>query len=92
MVGGEVYRVADGKISGDLRPKERVALSTEGQHMMMARCVVCRGDIYLGDRYEHTDTGYYCERHSLPYLWARAEEYRRLLEAEEARSAGGIVD
>ncbi len=49
---------------------------------LVARCVVCKGDIYGNEAYEQWEGGYYCKRHSLPYLRARAEEYRKLLQGE----------
>lgn len=52
---------------------------------IVARCVVCRGDIYAGDEHEVWEGGYYCVKHSLTYLRARAEEYGRLLAEREAR-------
>jgi hypothetical protein len=42
---------------------------------LLARCVVCRGNIRASDEFEIWDGGYYCRRHSLAYLRARAEEY-----------------
>lgn len=52
---------------------------------ILARCVVCRGDIFEGDVHEEWEGGYYCRRHSLTYLRARAQEYREML-AQEAAS------
>ncbi len=51
---------------------------------IVARCVVCKGDIYNGDDHELWDGGYYCQRHSLAYLRARAREYQELLAREES--------
>jgi hypothetical protein len=51
---------------------------------IVARCVVCKGDIYKGDYHELWDGGYYCQRHSLAYLMARAREYQELLAREES--------
>jgi len=42
---------------------------------LLARCIVCRGNIHVGDTHEIWESGYYCERHSLPYLRERAREY-----------------
>lgn len=42
---------------------------------LVARCVVCRGDIREGDPYETWENGYYCERHSLAFLRERARVY-----------------
>jgi hypothetical protein len=49
---------------------------------MIARCIVCRGNIYQDDRFEVWEGGYYCERHSLPWLRQRAREYAALLREE----------
>ena len=46
---------------------------------LLARCIVCRGDIYDDEPYEIWEGGYYCERHSLPHLRQRALEYAALL-------------
>lgn len=53
---------------------------------ILARCVVCRGDIYQDDSHETWEGGFYCERHGLTHLRGRAEEYRRLLREEEAEA------
>jgi hypothetical protein len=53
---------------------------------MVARCIVCRGNIHAGDPHELWEGGYYCERHSLPHLRERAREYAALL-AMESQSA-----
>ena len=53
---------------------------------IVARCVVCRGDIYQSDQHEVWEGGYYCMKHSLTYLRRRAEEYRRLLAEREAQN------
>jgi len=49
---------------------------------------VCRGNIHAGDNFEEWEGGYYCERHSLPYLRDRARQYaelvRRRAEVEQA--------
>jgi hypothetical protein len=42
---------------------------------LVARCVVCRGDIHHGEQYEIWENGYYCRRHSLAYLRERARIY-----------------
>lgn len=49
---------------------------------LIARCIVCKGNIHERDPYEVWEGGFYCERHSLPHLRARAREYSRLLEAQ----------
>lgn len=49
---------------------------------LLARCIVCRGDIHSGDTHEVWQGGYYCERHSLPQLRERAREYAALLSRE----------
>lgn len=49
---------------------------------MVARCIVCRGNIHQGDRFEEWEGGYYCERHSLPWLRERARQYASLLREE----------
>jgi hypothetical protein len=51
---------------------------------MIARCIVCKGNIHQSDRYEVWEAGFYCERHSLPHLRARAREYALLLESENS--------
>jgi hypothetical protein len=72
--------------------EEPASMGDQNQKTIMARCVVCRGDIYYGDPYEYTDTGYYCERHSLPYLRARAEEYRQLVAQHETEQAPRVIE
>lgn len=47
---------------------------------LVARCVVCRGNIHLDDRYEIWEGAYYCERHSIPYLRERAQQYAARLQ------------
>lgn len=54
------------------------------QTPLLARCCVCRGNIHQGDPYEVWEGGYYCERHSLPYLWARARQYAEMTASEVA--------
>lgn len=49
---------------------------------LIARCIVCRGNIHNDDPFEIWEGAYYCERHSLPRLRERAREYARLLQAE----------
>jgi hypothetical protein len=51
---------------------------------LIARCIVCKGNVHAQDRYEFWEGGYYCARHSLPLLRERAREYARLLEAESS--------
>jgi hypothetical protein len=51
---------------------------------MIARCIVCKGNIHEHDAYEVWEGGFYCERHSLPRLRARAREYALLLEIESS--------
>ncbi|HZU11203.1 MAG TPA: hypothetical protein VFB58_00040 [Chloroflexota bacterium] len=46
---------------------------------LLARCVVCRGDIFDGDPLEIWEGGYYCERHSLAYLRERARAFADLI-------------
>jgi hypothetical protein len=50
---------------------------------LVARCIVCRGNIHDGENYEMWEGGYYCERHSLPWLRERARLYAALLRGEE---------
>ena len=64
-------------------------MSRLGNVKILARCVVCKGDIYQADEHEVWESGYYCRRHSLTYLRARAEEYRKLMVEEEAEAAQG---
>ena len=59
-------------------------IGSNGQKIL-ARCVVCRGDIYEGDAHEVWEGGFYCVKHSLAYLRARADEYRVLLEERETQ-------
>lgn len=54
---------------------------------IVARCIVCRGDIYEHDVHEIWEDAYYCERHSLPHLRGRAQEYRKQLE-QKATTTG----
>ena len=49
---------------------------------MIARCIVCKGNIHEHDAFEIWEGAFYCERHSLPHLRARAREYAMMLEAE----------
>jgi hypothetical protein len=56
---------------------------------LIARCIVCRGNIHEGDRHEIWEGGFYCERHSLSYLRARAQEYAALLREQEIRDGRG---
>jgi hypothetical protein len=51
---------------------------------LLARCIVCHGNIHADEPHEVWEGGYYCERHSLPYLRARARAYRELLHNEES--------
>ncbi|HEX8917589.1 MAG TPA: hypothetical protein VF898_03730 [Chloroflexota bacterium] len=46
---------------------------------LVARCIVCRGNIHEGDRFEIWESAYYCERHSIPWLNERARQYADLL-------------
>jgi len=50
---------------------------------LIARCIVCRGNIHADERHEVWEGGFYCERHSLSYLRERAQEYAALLRKEE---------
>ena len=54
---------------------------------MIARCIVCKGNIHELDVYEIWEDAFYCERHSLPHLRARAREYALMLEVE-----GSVAD
>jgi hypothetical protein len=45
------------------------------QGKLLARCVVCRGDIHEGEKHEIWEDGYYCRRHSLVFLRERARLY-----------------
>jgi hypothetical protein len=49
---------------------------------LIARCVVCKGNIHADQPYEQWEGGYYCERHSVRYLRERAREYGRILMSE----------
>jgi hypothetical protein len=51
---------------------------------LIARCIVCKGNIHAHDPHEQWEGGFYCERHSLPRLRARAREYASLLEVENS--------
>jgi hypothetical protein len=51
---------------------------------LLARCIVCRADIYVGEEHEVWEGGFYCRRHSLPVLRERAREYAELLRQETA--------
>jgi hypothetical protein len=51
---------------------------------LLARCIVCRGDIHENDRHEVWESGFYCERHSLPLLRERAKLYADMLAQEAA--------
>lgn len=59
------------------------------RHKIVARCAVCKGDVYDSDEYEVWEGAYYCPRHSLSYLRDRADQYRRLLLDEKAQKAQG---
>ncbi len=59
--------------------------SAEGP--LLARCIVCRGNIHHGDPYEIWEGGFYCERHSLPHLRERARQYAELLAQQEAKES-----
>lgn len=47
--------------------------------VLVARCVVCRGNIFAGDAHEIWEGAYYCRQHSLPYLRERARAYGEIL-------------
>jgi hypothetical protein len=51
---------------------------------IVARCVVCKGDIHQSDEHEVWEGGFYCMKHSVTYLRRRAEEYGRLLAERES--------
>jgi hypothetical protein len=51
---------------------------------MIARCIVCKGNIHEQDVFETWEGAFYCERHSLPHLRARAREYAMLLGVEKS--------
>lgn len=53
---------------------------------MIARCIVCKGNIHEHEPYELWEGGFYCERHSLPHLRARAREYALLMDVENSFS------
>ncbi|MGH2448825.1 MAG: hypothetical protein ACRDFS_09535 [Chloroflexota bacterium] len=54
------------------------------QGPLIARCVVCRGNIHQGEPHEVWEGCFYCRRHSLPYLRERAREYgARLREGQK---------
>ncbi|MGH2441781.1 MAG: hypothetical protein ACRDFX_01290 [Chloroflexota bacterium] len=55
---------------------------------LVARCIVCRGDIHDNQPYEVWEGGFYCEIHSLPHLRSRAREYAKLIR-QEARDSRG---
>lgn len=58
------------EVKGDLGP-------------LVARCIVCRGDIRESDVFETWEGGYYCQRHSLAHLRERARRYAELLQENE---------
>jgi hypothetical protein len=60
---------------------------TDEADVLLARCVVCRGNIFAGQPHERWEGGYYCERHSLPYLRERAREFAALVAEESATSS-----
>lgn len=49
---------------------------------MIARCIVCKGNIHEQHMYETWEGAFYCQRHSLPHLRARAREYALMLEVQ----------
>lgn len=49
------------------------------ERTLLARCVVCRGDIFEGDHLEEWEGGFYCERHSLAYLRRRARVFAEMV-------------
>jgi hypothetical protein len=51
---------------------------------LLARCIVCRADIYAHEVHEVWEGAFYCRRHSLPVLRERAREYAELLHRETA--------
>ncbi len=61
--------------------------NSESVSPMIARCIVCKGNIHEHDEYETWEGAFYCQRHSLPHLRARAREYALMLQAE-----GSIAD
>jgi hypothetical protein len=60
---------------------------TDDTNVLLARCVVCRGNIFAGEAYEVWEGGYYCERHSVSYLRERARKYAAYIEEESASPA-----
>ncbi len=54
-------------------------MQESGDGPLIARCIVCRGNIHEADQHEIWEGGYYCERHSLPHLRERARQYAELL-------------
>ncbi len=60
--------------------------SNQSTRVLLARCVVCKGNIFREEPHEVWEGGYYCEHHSLPYLRERAREYAALLAEETSRS------
>lgn len=52
---------------------------------LIARCVVCRGNIFEGQPHETWEGGYYCQRHSLAYLRERARLFSRHIQQEETK-------
>jgi hypothetical protein len=60
---------------------------TEERETLLARCVVCRGNIWAGEAHELWEGGYYCERHSVRYLRERAREFAALVREESASSS-----
>lgn len=52
---------------------------------MLARCVVCRGDIEEGEQHEIWENAYYCRRHSLAFLRQRAKMYAASLKVQANR-------
>jgi hypothetical protein len=73
-------------VSVDRLEKQRAeSMDTPGETgQLLARCIVCRGNIYGTDAYEVWEEAFYCERHSLPRLRERAREYGALLAPENA--------
>lgn len=51
---------------------------SESGPRLVARCVVCRGNINAEEPHEVWEGGFYCERHSLPYLRERARRFAEL--------------
>lgn len=52
---------------------------------LIARCIVCKGNIHQDESFEMWEGGYYCQRHSLPHLRARAREYAALMRGDTVR-------